>query len=239
MNREDLVEKAKEIYREFPNAVYVGLYGSQNYNLDDDESDMDFRVVILPTIDDLIFGKRTSKTVTKGYGQLDVKDIMTYSEVISKGNFSFIEPFQSEYYWGSELLRDVFGSINVNYRALWGASWQKVERFKKDGDPKNIVHTLRLIDLYLECTPEKSFLVESTETKHDMMFHGETMGIKRGEIYAEPYLEGIYDNLNKMNRELENYTYSEKKENLEKTKKIAKEFIEWSLYDYFRLYWSD
>ena len=31
------------------NVIYVGLYGSQNYNLDDEESDIDAKAIIVPT----------------------------------------------------------------------------------------------------------------------------------------------------------------------------------------------
>ena len=42
--------------------VYVALYGSQNYNLDTPKSDLDFKAMVVPTLDDIVFGRRLVST---------------------------------------------------------------------------------------------------------------------------------------------------------------------------------
>ena len=72
------------------NVIYIGLYGSQNYNLDDELSDIDVKAIILPTLHDIIFRKVTSTTIECEKGNIDVKDLLTFYDVIKKGNFSYI-----------------------------------------------------------------------------------------------------------------------------------------------------
>jgi len=62
------------------NVIYIGLYGSQNYNLDDEESDIDAKAIILPSLHDIIFRKVTSKVVECEKGNIDVKDLLTEFE---------------------------------------------------------------------------------------------------------------------------------------------------------------
>ena len=73
------------------NVMYIGLYGSQNYNLDDDESDIDAKAIVLPSLHDIIFRKVTSVTVNIDDSQIDVKDVLTFYNVAKKGNFSYLE----------------------------------------------------------------------------------------------------------------------------------------------------
>ena len=57
--------------------VFIGLYGSQNYLLDTEDSDHDFKAVVVPTLDDLVRNtKPVSFSVSLSDGALcDVKDI--------------------------------------------------------------------------------------------------------------------------------------------------------------------
>ncbi len=56
------------------NVVGVFLYGSQNYELDYEGSDVDSKAIVLPTLEDIILNKpATSKTLSMSNGgQCDV-----------------------------------------------------------------------------------------------------------------------------------------------------------------------
>lgn len=54
---------------------YIGLYGSQNYNLDNKNSDVDAKAIVVPSFDELIRFKGESKSFSFGDGILDVKDV--------------------------------------------------------------------------------------------------------------------------------------------------------------------
>ena len=61
------------------NPVYLVVQGSTNYNLDvySDEymSDVDMKCFVLPTLKDLYYGTKLSKTYQTNYGQVEVKDL--------------------------------------------------------------------------------------------------------------------------------------------------------------------
>lgn len=126
-----LKEYKKSLEEKGYNVVYIGLYGSQNYNLDDENSDVDARAIVIPKIEEIIRRKSISTEYEFETGKIDVKDILTYYGVIKKGNFSFIEPFQTEWYIGDETIRVLFSTFKVNPHALLGAQYQKFKNLIK------------------------------------------------------------------------------------------------------------
>ncbi len=141
------------------NVIYVGLYGSQNYNLDDEESDIDVKAIIMPSLHDIIFRKVTSTTIECEKGNIDVKDLLTFYDVIRKGNFSYIESIQTEYSIGDKYIKELFKKVEVNKKSMLGAMYEKrkaltheypskTKEFELWGfDPKQHHHILRLYDL--------------------------------------------------------------------------------------------
>lgn len=139
--------------------IYIGLYGSQNYNLDDELSDIDCKAIILPSLHDIIFHKTTSKVVKCDKGEIDVKDLITFYEVIRKGNFSYIESIDTEYSIGDKYIKELFKQIKPNFKSFLGAMYEKRKaltheypskhaEFEKWGyDPKQLHHIYRLHDL--------------------------------------------------------------------------------------------
>ena len=78
------------------NVVYLCIYGSQNYDLDiytdDYKSDIDFKAVIIPTLDDLVYNcKPISTTIEYNGGQIDLKDIRSWVDTLVKANPAYIE----------------------------------------------------------------------------------------------------------------------------------------------------
>ena len=161
------------------NVIYIGLYGSQNYNLDDEYSDIDVKAIILPSLHDIIFRKVTSKTIECENGNIDVKDLLTFYDVIKKGNFSYIESIQTEYSIGDEYIKNLFKQVKLNQKSVVGAMYEKrkalthlypskVAEFEKWGfDPKQHHHILRLYDLLQKNLQEsneyRSFLTYSDD----------------------------------------------------------------------------
>lgn len=70
---------------------YIGLYGSQNYNLDNKNSDVDAKAIVVPSFDELIRFKGESKSFSFGDGILDVKDVRLMFEQFLKMNVNFLE----------------------------------------------------------------------------------------------------------------------------------------------------
>lgn len=81
------------------NVVGVFLYGSQNYELDYEKSDVDTKAIVLPTLNDIILNRQpVSTTVDMGNNCLcDVKDIRKMFECFKKQNINFIELLFTKY----------------------------------------------------------------------------------------------------------------------------------------------
>lgn len=165
--------------------LYIGLYGSNNYGLDDEYSDVDAKVIVLPSLDDIVFKKTVSFVREFENGACDVKDLVAYYNVVKKGNFSFIEPFYSKYYLGDKFLRDLFKQVPTNRMSILGGMMEKrkaltheypskTKEFEKFGcDPKQFSHLIRLYDLLKADTDIPYLTYSGQEAKY-------MLEIKRG-----------------------------------------------------------
>lgn len=79
------------------NVWAIFLQGSQNYSLDTEESDYDFKCFVLPNFENIYRNNTTSLTYKTKYGQVEVKDIRLFNELLKKGNISYIEILYSKY----------------------------------------------------------------------------------------------------------------------------------------------
>lgn len=181
------------------NVIYVGLYGSQNYGMSYDKSDIDLRAIVMPTLNQVIERTTISKKYVTPVGDIDVKDLLTYYEIVRKGNFSFIEPFQTKWFIGDKKLRELFGSIPLNLKSVKGAMLEKAKafrheypskkvEFKKWGyDPKQLHHIFRLMDLLSKKDDSISFI--KYDDKDFMQYALMSIKINRNNIIDElPYI---------------------------------------------------
>lgn len=155
----ELVNRKKILEEKGYKVIYIGLYGSQNYNLSDEQSDIDVKAIILPTLQNIIFRKVTSTTIECENGNIDVKDLITFYDVIKKGNFSYVEAIDTEYSIGDKYIKELFKQFRPNLKSILGAMYEKRKaltheypskhsEFEKWGfDPKQHHHILRLYDL--------------------------------------------------------------------------------------------
>ena len=70
------------------------LQGSQNYGMADEESDVDSKMLILPTLEDLVLNnKPISHTLEMPDNQehIDIKDAREYFKIFRKSNINFVE----------------------------------------------------------------------------------------------------------------------------------------------------
>lgn len=199
--------------------IYIGLYGSQNYNVDDELSDIDCKAIVLPSLHDIIFRKVTSKTIELENGAIDVKDLITFYDVIRKGNFSYIESIDTEYFIGDKYIKELFKQIRPNLKSILGAMYEKRkaltheypskhDEFEKWGfDPKQYHHIIRLFDILQVNTvfgEQISYLQYDDDRKQIMV------NIKRNnDYYPKEYVEHKSDLVIQEAKELipENYKY--------------------------------
>lgn len=209
MFKEEVQKQVKNHYNKLVefgyNVVGVFLYGSQNYELDYEKSDVDTKAVILPTLQDIVLNRQpVSTTIDMGNNCLcDVKDIRKMFECFKKQNINFIELLFTKYYVLNPIYEILYkpmmdnaekiakynnyASINCmsgmaleKYNALTHPYPSIKEKIDKYGyDNKQLHHILRLKDFivrYCEGEAYKNILIPTS--KEDLL------AVKSGYIYS-------------------------------------------------------
>lgn len=84
--------------------AYVSLHGSQNYGLDvyteDYQSDFDFKCIVLPSLWDLVQGKKPASLTVEmdDGGQIDIKDIRIFCDTLERMNPAYLESIATEHH---------------------------------------------------------------------------------------------------------------------------------------------
>ena len=162
----------KDIHKDNHPFVYMGLYGSQNYGIETEQSDVDVKTIILPTKRELYLDKKKiSKEKDNESGGLNlIQDIRLICNSFYKGNINFLEILYTPYYmYNPKFTEPVFNLLKkrdkiANRSPLTlanicrGMALNKVKLFSKptEGkketiekygyDPKQLVHIIRLYD---------------------------------------------------------------------------------------------
>lgn len=71
----------------------IASNGSVNYGLDNENSDVDSKLLVVPSLYDLVFGKRNNHlyVMSDNEEHVEVKDIALYMKTILKQNINFVE----------------------------------------------------------------------------------------------------------------------------------------------------
>ena len=116
-DRESLIMKRlhdhlDEALEHFPAERIVGIFlqGSQNYGLDYEDSDVDTKLIVVPSLEDIVLNRKPVSTthVRKNDEHIDFKDVRLYMETFRKQNLNFLE-----------ILFTPFYLINPMYEAEW------------------------------------------------------------------------------------------------------------------------
>ena len=163
-------EYAKKLY---PEDRIVGLFlqGSQNYYMEDEFSDVDTKLLVIPSLDDIVLNKSPVSTthILDNDEHMDAKDIRIYWQTMRKGNINFIELmfarvqivnplYQEEWEHVLALREDIafmdkltsikamMGMINEKYFAMEHRYPSRVEIIDRFGgyDPKQLHHLIRV-----------------------------------------------------------------------------------------------
>lgn len=173
--------------------VGIFLYGSQNYNLDYEGSDIDLKAIVIPSINDIVFNnKPISTTIDIPDGLCDIKDIRLMVQSWRKQNVNFMELLFTEYSYVNPLFYEFFRPLLaaretiVRYNekravdCLRGFVYEKYYRLFKDTPSqhdeitkygyaaKQLVHMERLASLlehYMKREPYMECLMVSPEER--------------------------------------------------------------------------
>lgn len=175
-------EEAKTI---FPEERIVGIfvYGSQNYELDTPESDIDTKCIIVPTFDDICFNRKpVSYThVRENDEHIEFKDVRLMLNEFRKQNMNFVEILFTKYCVVNPLYADAWNRLTAEKemvahynpvltavkmagmamqkrKALTHPYPSKLEVLAKFGyDPKQIHHIYRIERFLKDYTAGKSY----------------------------------------------------------------------------------
>lgn len=154
--------------------LVVNLYGSQNYEMETENSDFDFKAIVLPSIDDVIYNRKpVSTSIEFNGGLIDIKDIRLMWDNYKKQNPNFIETLFTLYFYinpryandwfdmralaqdiahadPAKAVKAMYGMALEKQHALCKPYPSKLELIDKYGyDSKQLSHIIRLYVLAL------------------------------------------------------------------------------------------
>lgn len=124
MNHDDLIFKQVEEHYDdalalFPDSRIVGIFlqGSQNYGLDYEGSDVDTKLIVVPTFEDIVFNRKPISTthIRENEEHLDIKDLRLYFQTFVKQNLNFLEILFTDFSIVNSMYED-WWDVLLNYR---------------------------------------------------------------------------------------------------------------------------
>lgn len=162
--------------------IAIMLYGSQNYGMATPTSDIDLKAIIVPSFEDIVYGRKmVSTTIEIDEGLCDVKDIRSMMGCWKKQNVNFVELLFTKYRWVNpdyeEILQPLFdhreeivhydekhaincirGMMMEKYHALFKPYPAQKEVIEKYGyAAKQLSHIWRLKDLLVKYIGDYSY----------------------------------------------------------------------------------
>jgi predicted nucleotidyltransferase len=195
------------------NVLGVFLQGSQNYNLEWEQSDIDTKAIVLPSLSDIIHNKTPTSitSVLPSNEHIDVKDIRLMFECFKKQNINFVEILFTKYKHINIEYKEYFqpmldnnekiahynnyASVNCisgmsmeKYKALEHPYPSIIEKIEKYGhDCKQLHHIVRMnefIRRYLNGEPYKNCLI-SNNRKNLLKIKSGFYSLKNARILAK------------------------------------------------------
>lgn len=94
---------------------FFGLFlcGSQNYGLSNEYSDVDTKLLLLPTFADLAYNKEPKSTthVLSNKEHMDLKDFRLYLPTLLKQNVNFVELLFTDYYFVNNMYKNEWNKL--------------------------------------------------------------------------------------------------------------------------------
>lgn len=190
-----LAEHYEEAKQHFDESRIVGIFvqGSQNYGLDYEGSDIDTKLIVAPTFEEIAFNKKPVSTthVRENNEHIDFKDIRLYIETFRKQNLNFLEILFTPYKivnpqyaeWWNKLVenREAIAHYDIHraiksmkgialekYHAMEHKYPSKIDIIEKYGyDSKQLHHLLRVEEYlfrYIEGESYEDCLIPTAET---------------------------------------------------------------------------
>ena len=124
----DVIDRVREHYEIaktiVPEELIVGvfLYGSQNYGMSDEQSDVDTKVLVVPSLADVVCARRplSFEHHCDNGEHICFTDIREFVHQIKKQNPNAMEPLFTEFY-----------ILNPTFKGVWYNIWSQRESFAR------------------------------------------------------------------------------------------------------------
>jgi hypothetical protein len=226
MNREEkIMKRLQEHYDEaleyFPENRIVGIFlqGSQNYGLDYEGSDIDTKLIVVPSLEDIVLNKKPVSTthVRANDEHIDFKDVRLYIETFYKQNLNFLEILFTPYFcinplyanqWNRLLdnrekiarmnearaVKSMKGIALEKYHAMKHPYPSKLDLIEKYGmDGKQVSHLIRVDDFltrYINGEPYCNCLHPSPDKVDEILaYKKQQIPLAEAEVRAEEVLK--------------------------------------------------
>jgi predicted nucleotidyltransferase len=97
------------------------LQGSQNYGVSDKESDIDSKLLVIPSLEDIVLNRKpVNHTLEMPDNQehVDCKDVREYFKIFRKSNINFVEILFTDYYIVNNKYYDLWNRLRENAEGL-------------------------------------------------------------------------------------------------------------------------
>lgn len=225
-----IMERVREHYNEaleyFPEDRIVGIFyqGSGNYGLDYEGSDVDTKLIVTPTFEDIAMNKKAVSTthIRENEEHIDFKDIRLYIQTFRKQNLNFLEILFTKYaiinpmykdewdrlvearediahYSPVQAIKSMKGIAMEKYHAMehhYPARMAWIEKFGYD--PKQLHHLIRVreyIERYIDGESYEDCLISSMPGYLQRVKVG-CHNLEDARIIAEQSIERISDACN-------------------------------------------
>ena len=200
----------------------VFLQGSQNYELDYEGSDIDTKVILIPSFKDFIMNNKPVSTtlILPSNEHIDIKDIRLFIDCFKKQNINFIEILFTQYkvmnpefeafyqpmfdnaeriahYNNYKAINSIAGMVYEKHKALCHPYPTLIEKIQKYGyDNKQLHHMMRCEEFmmrFINGTPYKDCLI-SKNKEH-------LINVKSEYIYKLEDAKALADTIEKVVKE--------------------------------------
>ena len=220
-----LEEHLADVEKQGYEVVGIFLQGSQNYELDYEGSDIDSKVIVLPSFNDILLNKSpvSNTPVMENNEHVDVKDIRLMFDCFRKQNINFIEILFTKFriinpkyevafqplldnkekiarYNNYAAVNCIAGMCMEKYKAMehpYPSTMDKIEKFGYD--PKQLHHIIRLYEFmyrYICGEPYEKCLV-SNNKKHLIDIKKGLFGLQDAREIAKGLSDDLYKIKNK------------------------------------------
>lgn len=223
--------------------IYLGLQGSQNYGLDYENSDVDTKAIIAPSLNDLVLNKKpiSSTYIREDNSHTDLKDIRLMFNCFRKQNINFMEILFTPYYITNDLYKQEIDLLRKNaetiarydtyaaVKCMKGMAFEKlhalqhpypnkIETLEKFGyDPKQLHHILRLyefLDNYIKGVPYKDCLHPKKDRQYLIDIKQGSLPEEKATILANKICEDITDKADSYCDKITPHNYNKETEKL-------------------------